>query len=220
MCKICGGTTNRKFDNQMKCDYHFCSNCGFIFKDESHHIDESTEYDRYASHNNSFDSPGYVKMFEDFLEKIDKYITYDSLVLDYGCGPGPVLSEIMSTRGATTKTYDLYFEHSKDYQEYVYDIITVTEVIEHFKEPLRDLELALKLLKDGGLLVIRTSFIKEPFMEWWYRRDHTHVSFFNDRVFKEIASRFDLEIVYSDHFELKKAENNECSYRSNKKNIC
>ena len=201
MCKICGSKIKTEYDNEMKCNFHFCDSCGFIFKDDADYLDNNTEYKRYASHNNSFESPGYVKMFRDFLLKIDDYIDYDSLVLDYGCGPGPVLSEMMASKGSKTKTYDLYFPHSVDYDEYLYDIITVTEVIEHFKDPMDDLRKSLKLLKQGGLLVIRTSFIKQPFMKWWYKRDHTHVSFFNDSVFNKISEILNLEIVFSDHFD-------------------
>ncbi|XMB66178.1 class I SAM-dependent methyltransferase [Mycoplasmatota bacterium zrk1] len=199
MCKICGAKTIIEYDKDMKCHIHFCNECGFIFKSENDYIDQSTEKDRYSKHNNNFENVGYVNMFEKFLDKIDDFISYEGYILDYGCGPGPVLSEMMSARGAKIKTYDLYFPHSEDYHEYVYDIITLTEVIEHFKDPLLELNKILDLLKKNGLLVIQTLFIQKPFLKWWYRRDHTHISFFDNKVFEKISEILNLKVTYTDN---------------------
>ncbi|XMB85116.1 class I SAM-dependent methyltransferase [Mycoplasmatota bacterium WC44] len=200
MCKLCGSKTKTEYDKQTKCHFHFCDKCGFIYKEDDDLIDVSLEMDHYSKHDNNFENKGYVKMFNDLLDQIDDYIDYSGLILDYGCGPGPVLSELMKQRGGTVKTYDLYFPHSEDYSEYHYDIITVTEVIEHFKQPLKDLKKIVNLLKPNGKLVIRTMFIQEPFFDWWYRRDYTHVTYYNDKVFEFIAEKFGLKIIYSDNY--------------------
>ena len=36
--------------------------------------------------------------------------------------------------------------------------------------------------------------IKE-FLNWWYRRDLTHISFYTLKTFEEIGKRFGLEII-------------------------
>ncbi len=195
MCKVCGKNTKREYDKQTKSFYDFCE-CGFISKERI--IDGEVEYAHYAKHNNTMESTGYVKMFETFLKKVETHFPGKS-VLEYGCGPGPVLAELLRIKDYTVKTYDKYFDHDADYNQHLYDVVTLTEVIEHFDDPVEELEKIHKLLKSGGVVAIQTMFIKQPFFDWWYRRDYTHISFFNDAVFELIASKIGFSVVYSDN---------------------
>lgn len=194
-CKVCGKTTKREYDSQTKANYDFCE-CGFISKERI--IDGAVEYDHYAKHNNTMENTGYVKMFETFLSKVEMYFKGKSL-LEYGCGPGPVLAELLKQKKYSVKTYDKYFDHDLDYNDYLYDVVTLTEVIEHFDHPIEELIKIHKLLKPDGVLAIQTMFIKEPFFDWWYRRDYTHISFFNEKVFDLICEIIGFSILYTDN---------------------
>jgi len=195
MCKICGKPTEREYDEQTKSYYDLCE-CGFISKDRV--IDGDVEYDHYAKHNNTMENTGYVDMFERLLSKVEMYLKGETL-LEYGCGPGPVLAELLKRRGFDVKTYDKYFEHDEDYDKFLYDVVTLTEVIEHFDDPMMELENIKSLMKSKGVLIIQTMFIQEPFFDWWYRRDYTHISFFNVNVFSIIASKLGFNILYTDN---------------------
>lgn len=201
-CKICGSITKEEFDKQIKVNTYFCD-CGFIFQDRV--IDGDVEYDHYAKHDNSFENKGYVNMFERFIDKTKDYIVGDCL--EYGCGPGPVLAELLKQQGHFVKTYDKYFDHDDDYDNYMYDTVTMTEVIEHFDEPMEELKKIKDLLKPNGRLIIQTMFIQEPFFDWWYRRDYTHISFFNEEVFKLIAELLGFNILYTDNSSIIVLEN-------------
>ncbi len=198
-CKICLSSTVKKFDKQLKCNFYFCESCGFIFKDKRGYLEFEKQKEHYAKHDNSMENTGYVEMYKTFLSEIEPYLSNVDLALDYGCGPGPVLQKLLSDKKIKTKTYDLFFSHSMDYAQYKYDLITSTEVIEHFINPLEELKKILELLKPSGLLVIKTMFIQKPFLNWWYRRDYTHVSFFNNKVFEEISKKLNLKIIYSNN---------------------
>ncbi len=198
-CKICGSDISVKKSKKGNNLFGFCDCCMFVEKiNKVDSLSEEKEYDR---HNNSVENIGYVNYLSNFLEEAVEPFVKKGLHLDYGCGPGPVLHELMKKRGFNSKTYDYYYQHDKDYSNYKYDIITSTEVFEHFHDPIENIEKILMLLKEGGVLAIMTSFVKsEPeFYDWWYIRDITHVSFYHIKTFGYLAKKYNLEIVYTNN---------------------
>ncbi len=198
-CKICGESKNIEKSENAGNTFVFCKNCNFVEKINK--IDTETEKDEYVRHNNNFGNEGYVKYLNNFLDDAVIPFVKEGTHLDYGCGPGPVLHELMKQRGFNSKTYDYYYKHDENYAKYRYDVITSTEVFEHFYDPINDIEKILKLLNDGGILSLMTSFVKpEPeFYEWWYIRDITHVSFYHIKTFDYIAKKYNLEIIYTNN---------------------
>ena len=136
-CKICSKPAVSCYDDVMQSDFFHCPLCEFIFKDENSHVSEEHELQQYKNHNNSFDSPGYVQMFRDFIDTtIHPYKQEIHTALEFGSGPGPVLTELLKQEGFEVDMYDKFFSPEKIYEDKTYDLITSTEVIEHIGDPL------------------------------------------------------------------------------------
>ncbi|SIQ43990.1 class I SAM-dependent methyltransferase [Halanaerobium kushneri] len=200
-CKVCGSSDLEALDLQDK--YYHCHNCEAIFIDSAEIVDQAEEKERYEGHDNNHQNEGYVQMFQDFLDEvIEPYIDLDKIndALEFGCGPGPVLADLIQSRGPEVDRYDPYFFPEKVFSDKRYDLITSTEVFEHFSDPVKEMELLTSHLRENAYLAVMTSFHPGPeeFEDWWYKWDPTHIVFYNQKTFKKIASDFDLEIVYTD----------------------
>lgn len=198
-CKICSSPTRELRDEKKSISYFRCVACDFIALDEACIIDPQSERKHYEKHNNSFACDGYVRMFETFIEEaICPYESRIETALDFGCGRGPVLAELLRQRGMEVDLYDLYFYPDKLYREKSYDLITATEVFEHLSDPMGVVEELAGALNQGGYLIVMTQFPSksdEAFLDWWYRRDVTHISFFSPRSFAIMASTVGLEVL-------------------------
>ena len=197
-CKICNSETNLLDDKQIKVTYRECSNCGFIHKDKLFHVDIKEELKQYSLHNNSFESVGYVKIFEDLIKDYITPLNIKGKVLEYGSGPGPVLKELLKNDGYIVYDFDPFFNKNTEYLKYKYELITSTEVVEHFFDPITEFEKLSNLLLPGGYLVIMTKLRTmdiPKFLDWWYRRDATHVSFYTTKSLEIIAKKFNLSII-------------------------
>ena len=205
-CLICENITHKIIDTQIKYQgsyvyYHVCETCGFTFKDHRFYPNSEEEKSQYDFHQNTFENIGYVNMFKRFIaQAIDPFIKKGK-ALDFGSGPGPVLATLLKEKGFDTEIYDPYYSPNKDVLSHKYDVITLTEVCEHFHSPISMFEQLISLLKKEGYLVIMTQFIKDPkqFLSWWYRRDSTHVAFYTEQSFKYLAAKYNLDIVYNNH---------------------
>jgi len=202
-CKICNSKNLKIIDDKKVNNvYYHCQECDFVFEQEEKLVSNEIELKVYQGHNNTIENVGYVNMFNKFMVKtVDKYCKDKKNVLEFGSGPGPVLAELLKQKGYEVDIYDPYFSPEKVFEGKKYDIITSTEVFEHFNDPLKEIGLLKKILKKDGYLCIMTRFHpkdEEEFKNWWYRRDLTHISFYTPKTFKYIANKFDLEIIFYD----------------------
>ncbi len=197
-CLICNGETKTLVDKQIKVTYSVCDNCGFIYKDIDYHVNLEEELKMYSFHNNSFESTGYVDIFVDLIKDYITPLNIMGKVLEFGSGPGPVLKELLIKEGYHVFDYDLFFNDNKEYLNHKYELITSTEVVEHFNNPLKEFATLSNLLEQGGYLVIMTrlrTMNTVEFLDWWYRRDITHISFYTLESLKVICNKFDLKII-------------------------
>ncbi len=190
-CKICASATSEFYDPLMKWHFHHCPQCECIFKNPSYYVSAEKELQIYNNHNNTIDSPGYAAMFEAFMDFTFKpHIQEISEVLEFGCGPGPVLAELMERHGLHVTRYDKYFYPERRFEGRTYDLITATEVIEHVDDPEALMDFFHKHLRSGGYLALMTQFhtnVTDEFLQWWYRKDPTHILFFTPQTFKYLA---------------------------------
>lgn len=197
-CIICGEETTKVYDKQLDVTFFHCSNCEFIHQDPTSHIDNAKEKKQYDHHQNSFENQGYVDYLQNFLDDYVLPLKKAGIALDFGSGPGPVLYELMKNYFKEVRHYDPFYHPDERYKEERFDVITSTEVAEHFADPLKEFKHLKDLLKEDGYLVIMTSFRTmdiPTFLTWWYRRDPTHISFYHTKTFEEIVEKVGLKII-------------------------
>lgn len=201
-CKICGSPTESIDDLKWKVTYDICHICDFISKQEQYYISPEEEQKRYEQHNNDTYDPGYIKRFEDMIKLHVKPLKRVEKVLDFGSGPYPMLTIIMKEKGYETVNYDPFFAPSKDYKNHKYDLIILSEVVEHIAKPKETIEELVSLLNPEGAILFMTEQRTMPstdFLNWWYKRDNTHISFFNTKTFEYIAKMNNMKIVSNNH---------------------
>jgi len=199
VCKVCNSLTLAIEDIKKELCYYRCLSCGFVSLDDKYRVDKEKEKKQYDQHNNSLENDGYVQMFEEFIDlSIFPYIKNIQTVLDFGSGPTPVFSELLKRRGLEVDIYDIFYAPKKVYKDKSYDLISSTEVFEHLSKPLEVLELLTKHLNHQGYIALMTKFPPkedDAFLNWWYRRDPTHISFFTPKSFEIMAEKVGLKLL-------------------------
>ena len=202
LCKICNNPVTSLQDERNNWEFFHCTKCEFIFKNPSEFVNSEDEFKQYNNHNNTMDSPGYVDMFEKFIDATFASNMNDiENVLEFGSGPGPVLSELLKQRGLDVDIYDKYFSPQKIYEGKKYDLITSTEVIEHIEDIKDIFEFFASHIKKGGYLALMTQFHTndvEDFKKWWYKNDPTHICFFRPQTFETLAKMSGFEVLKHD----------------------
>ena len=199
VCRVCGHESREIEDNKRTLYYHRCLSCGFVALAREFRVDKVREKKQYDQHNNTLENEGYVQMFEDFIDAtVAEYLPSIKRALDFGSGPEPVFSVLLERRGLEVDIYDLYYAPQKVYEGRSYDLITSTEVFEHLANPLEVLELLTQHLNKQGYIALMTKFPPhddQEFLNWWYRRDPTHISFFTPKSFEVMAEKVGLKLL-------------------------
>ncbi len=151
---------------------------------------------RYLKHHNTIEDSGYVEMLLRPIEMLRQHGVDIRRVLDYGCGPAPVLVELLKQEGYEAIGYDPLFAKDAGLSR-PFDAVVSVETFEHFAEPQVELKRIVGLLRPGGYAVVMTQFHHGPdtIDDWWYARDPTHVAFYSQRTLDWIAKTFDLTIL-------------------------
>lgn len=203
-CIICQSMSVPIEDAHLKKTFFHCPNCQAIFLDPQYYLDAQTEMSKYKLHNNSIENVGYVKMFEEFIDFFWQHLpaTEALKTLEFGCGPGPVLATLLERKGLDVCKYDPFFYPEPIGLGQKFSLITSTEVFEHLQKPMDVLANLVGHLKDDGILAVMTHFHYnniERFLQWWYRRDPTHIVFYNPTTFAYMAKKLGLKILGDDN---------------------
>lgn len=87
------------------------------------------------------------------------------------------------------------------YGDSFFDIVHANEVIEHLEYPHQFLQLAHKLLKPGGLLVVQTgninSFAARAMGSRWEYIRPAHISYFSKKLLSAVVQENDFRIIYN-----------------------
>ena len=154
------------------------------------------EKQEYDLHQNHADDPGYRTFLQKVSVPLLARLDNASEGVDFGCGPGPVLAQMISEQGHSVDLYDPFYCPDTSVFSKRYHFIVATEAIEHFHLPHQEWRAWMTMLKPGGWLAIMTKRVlnKQRFTQWHYKNDPTHVSFFSDNTFAWLANQHDLEL--------------------------
>lgn len=201
-CIVCKSELVSSFITKDRKTYWQCSHCSVKFLDQAFFIDEDTEKGRYLEHHNEIGDPAYLKFLSKLSEPLMAKLKLDDRGLDFGCGHGPALAEMLKAKGYDIDLYDPFFYPNKEIFSKKYNFITCTETAEHFFNPNKEFKTLDSLLLPDAWLGVMTTFLTEDklFENWYYRRDPTHVVFYSQKTFEVIAEQnnWQLEIPAKD----------------------
>lgn len=203
-CPLCQSeNTSFYYEGELR-EYYSCGNCEMVFVPSGFFLTSNVEKRKYENHQNQFGNQVYRDYLKQIMNPVLERISYGAEGLDFGCGPGPALSQMFEKDGFQTDVYDAYFAPHDEVFDKSYDFITVCEVVEHFYEPQMELDRLFSMLKPNGVLAIKTQLspVDGTFKDWFYKRDITHVCFFSVKGLEYLAKRWgaELETIQKDVF--------------------
>lgn len=190
-CVVCMRKSVDLFKIIDKKEYWKCNFCLTKFLDKKYHLNSKNEKERYSQHNNRIDDNAYRSFLSKLSIPLIKKLSRGNKGLDFGCGHGPALADMIKSDGFEIDLYDPFFFPNENIFTKEYDFITCTETVEHFFHPHKEFMSLDKLLRKKGWLGIMTRFLREDelFENWYYRKDPTHVVFYSERTFEIIAEQ-------------------------------
>ncbi len=198
-CIVCQNETDAFTHPRTGVVFHACPVCSLIFKDQKHFPTSEAEFAVYENHENSIDDARYVNFLRNFLEASVYPYKKSGRALDFGSGPSPVLKKILETDGDFDVTiHDAFYAPDEHYKNRTYDIITMSEVIEHVHRPRETIGALSDLLEPGGILSIMTLFYpidRNRFFDWFYIRDPSHVAFYRPDTLSFMAKMNGLVMI-------------------------
>jgi SAM-dependent methyltransferase len=172
--------------------YFRCETCDLTFLDPAQRPSLAEERAEYALHRNEPDDPRYRAFLQQALDPLLPRLKAGAKGLDFGCGPGPTLSVMLTGAGYPTADYDPIFRPDAVMLTRTWDFVTCTEVVEHLHQPGEVFAHLDAMLKPGGVLSIMTERLtpERDFAAWRYRRQPSHVAFYSDKTMAWIGGRF------------------------------
>ena len=200
MCPLCQKDAETLFHKDKWREYLACANCHLIFVPPRFHLSTSDERAEYDLHENSPNDSGYRKFLGRIFEPIRQRIAVESCGLDFGSGPGPTLSVMFEELGHRMSVFDQFYAPDRSVLDHQYDFITVSEAVEHFRNPQKELETIWSCLRPGGLIGIMTKLAlgKCDFEKWHYKNDRTHICFFSKATFRWLGSCWKSNALFVD----------------------
>ncbi len=199
-CPLCGAGPAESFAEDRARAYFRCPTCALVFADPARHLEPAAERARYDRHRNDPDDPGYRAHLDRLARPLLTRLCPGLRGLDYGCGPGPLLAQMLTEAGLEMAVYDPFYAPDRDVLATTYDVVTCTETVEHFRHPADDWAQLSALVAAGGWLGVMTKLAvaRDCFPTWFYKNDPTHVSFYSLATLAWIGARLALTIELHD----------------------
>lgn len=202
-CRLCAHNVEY-FASFQKRAYYRCPRCHLIQLEKNQCPTPNEEFSEYQLHQNDPKDEGYrrflQKVTDPMLEWLNQKNNQNATTLDFGCGPGPTISIVMGEWGWNTQNYDPFFVPNKSVLLKRYDLISCTEVVEHFHEPERSWAQLYSLCsEEGSQLVVMTQpsdkhHTQQKFQQWRYIHEKSHVAFYHSFTMKWIADHFNMKL--------------------------
>jgi SAM-dependent methyltransferase len=196
ICPLCLSRNTADFASDTRRYYCRCNACDLVFVPFLYHLNRDDEIARYSHHHNSRDNTDYVAYLQSLISWIDKIQLVDPTVLDFGCGNQAVLTTLLRERGIPCTAYDPLFDIGRDALASSYDVVIMCEVIEHLRDVGQEIERLREILLPSGRLIVQTELYdpQQPFAEWWYIQDRTHINFFSMSTMAVVAQMLGLSL--------------------------
>jgi len=150
-----------------------------------------------------------------------KQVTPKMYILDYGCGAGQFVKELIDTGFCNARGYDPFLpenisvngeqylsDNLNNLKNKMWDIVTLNHVFEHVYDPVAALKEIHEILAPGGRLLLRfpviDSFAFKKYRENWVQFDAPrHINLFTRKSIEiavQKAGGFKMENRYDDSF--------------------
>ena len=202
LCRLCT-TATLPFCNDQQRDYQRCPECFLIQLKNEQCPTPKQELEEYKLHKNDPFDNGYRQFLSKVTKPMLEWLQIQPLttpsILDFGSGPGPTISVVLAEQGWAVTNYDPFFAPNQDVLQERYDLISCTEVVEHFHSPQTAWKRLLSLLKRQGHLVVMTQpsdryHCESEFKRWRYIRERSHVAFYHSQTMVWIANTYGLQL--------------------------
>ncbi len=190
------------FYSDIQREYFQCRCCWLVFVPPQYFLSLEEEKKYYDLHHNNPQDDNYRKFLGRLAEPLLAQLPPGARGLDFGSGPGPTLSRMLTSAGFPTAIFDPFYCANSQVWNHRYDFITASEVVEHLRRPQYELNRLWSLLRAGGIFGVMTKRVidRQAFSNWHYKNDPTHVSFFCESTFRWLAKSWsaDLQIIGPD----------------------
>lgn len=196
-CPLCHSRDLQPWHEDRQRCYLRCPRCALVSVPARYHLKPAAEKAVYDLHQNAADDSGYRRFLSRVAEPLLARLPAGASGLDFGCGPGPVLAEMLAAAGHSVALYDKFYFPDASVLQGAYDFITATEVVEHLEQPRAVLEQLTGLLRPAGWLAIMTKRVRDQaaFARWHYIQDPTHIVFFADHTFIWLAQHLGCQLT-------------------------
>lgn len=196
-CPLCCARSSGAIFEIAARKFYECSNCDLLWASPACTLVPEEERARYLRHQNDVEDPKYQSHLRRIIIPLAPHLIPGMRALDFGCGPTTALATLLAERGVHAESYDPFFFPSLPACSGELELITCSEVAEHFHDPRKELSLMHSLLAPRGLLAVMTNLRegarRSP--SWWYLRDSTHRCFYSRRTFTVICELFPWELL-------------------------
>jgi len=199
ICPLCRCKKGQDFFQDDR-DYFRCPACSLVFVPPRCFLTTAEEKAVYDCHENRPDDPGYRRFLSRLFDPMNERLKPGSHGLDFGSGPGPTLSLMFEETGHTVNIYDPLYAPDPRVLDLQYDFITTSEVVEHLRQPQKELDHLWNCLKPRGWLGVMTKRVidRKAFSTWHYKGDPTHVCFFSVATFQWLATQWRARLLVVD----------------------
>ena len=105
ICNICRSDSASSFKTLDNKTYWSCNVCECKYLDKSYFIDSAEEKQRYLEHNNEIKDEQYRAFLSRLSDLLKEKIYPGSNGLDFGCGSGPALADMLIQDGFAVALY-------------------------------------------------------------------------------------------------------------------
>jgi len=228
-CNICGSKGSTLYGSFPFFSILKCNRCGIYFADKFplekkiEKIYSKSYYDAWSDGNGII--PLSVELmkkntFRSYLDKLNKYKDFKKAkILDIGCATGFLLDEAKN-RGCDcwgveinpfgaketqkkfpNRVFNGILENSK-FKSNFFDIVTMIDLIEHTKDPVKVMNEVRRILKKGGYVVLVTPNVgglwSKILGKKWTNFKEEHLYYFKDSSLKYLINKCGFKYIYGE----------------------